>query len=96
MPRVVGLLRAMFFLFQSTDSTHLYALSATTCQTRFQAQSQGVKVRRSDLKYGRVWQSLRMVYAEQGLRGLYSGTVASEYSAACRISKRDRCLTCLS
>lgn len=46
-------------------------------------------MQRGALKYGRVWQTLQIVYAEQGLRGLYSGTVVSAFISS--ISTRTFC-----
>lgn len=46
-------------------------------KTRFQAQATGKRVKSSSLKYGKVVQALRLVYRENGLRGLYSGTLAA-------------------
>jgi hypothetical protein len=46
-------------------------------KTRFQVQAAGTRVGRSALKYGRILQTLRIVYAEAGVRGLYSGTLAA-------------------
>jgi solute carrier family 25 (mitochondrial folate transporter), member 32 len=46
-------------------------------KTRFQVQAAGTRVASSGLKYGRIMQTLRIVYAESGVRGLYSGTLAS-------------------
>lgn len=46
-------------------------------KTRFQAQATGVRVERGSLRYGRVSDTLRIVYREQGLRGLYRGLGAA-------------------
>jgi solute carrier family 25 folate transporter 32 len=75
----------------STSSNVCYSVAAgvawtTTCvtmnplwvvKTRFQAQAAGMRVGRGALKYGRIFETLRIVYAESGMRGLYSGTLAS-------------------
>lgn len=46
-------------------------------KTRFQAQATGVRVERGSLRYGRISETLRIVYREQGVRGLYRGLGAS-------------------
>lgn len=46
-------------------------------KTRCQAQASGMRVKSSALKYAGIFQTMRLVYAEQGLRGLYCGTLAA-------------------
>lgn len=46
-------------------------------KTRCQAQASGMRVKASALKYGGILQTMRLVYKEQGLRGLYCGTLAA-------------------
>lgn len=50
-------------------------------KTRFQAQSAGERVRRGSLRYGSVGKTLGLIYREQGVRGLYSGTLATMAAA---------------
>lgn len=50
-------------------------------KTRFQAQSSGERVHRGDLQYRSVGRTLGIIYRERGVRGLYSGTLASMAAA---------------